>query len=380
MWSSLKAEWALLFRYRGILLILIFAPLFYSFFYPLPYQSSVVTEVGLWVVDADQSQASRRLIDRLDAAPQLRVDQVTATDAGRSEALVAGEVQAYLNVPAGMQADLERGEAITLAYGGSASNFLVYGTAARSMAQVIRAESDQWAQPHRLQTLGNAVQAQARAEPLQLALTPLFNSDRSYLQYLVPGVYLFLVQQVLMLAVGMHWGAQREEGSFAKPLYGFVAQTLIYGVHGLVLVLYLFRWALPLEGVWPALNGAQLFGFGLPFVLSAIWFGMIISRPMQRLETPLLWLLPLSVPLLLMTGISWPHFAMADWLLPLTDWLPATQAAKALLGTAFMGVDASAWGLWLLALFYGGLAMALRCVPVRETAPALPRSTDETPA
>ena len=380
MWSSLKAEWALLFRYRGILLILIGAPLFYSLFYPLPYQAGVVTEVALWVVDADQSQASRRLIDRLDAAPQLRVTQITATDSGRADALIAGEVQAYLDIPAAMQADLERGEAVTLAYGGSASNFLVYGTAARSMAQVIRAESDLWAQPHRLQTLGNAVQAEARAEPLQLALTPLFNSDRSYLQYLVPGVYLFLVQQVLMLAVGMHWGAQRETGSLAKPWLGFVAQTLIYGVHGLALVLYLFRWALPLEGVWPALDGTQLFGFGLPFVLSAIWLGMMVSRPMQRLETPLLWLLPLSVPLLLLTGISWPHFAMADWLLPLTDWLPATQAAKALLGTAFMGVDASVWAPWLLALFYGGLAMALRCVPVRETAPALPRSTDERPA
>lgn len=379
MWTLLKDEWRLLFGHTGIVLILIGAPLFYSLFYPLPYQAGVVTEVALWVSDADQTQASRRLIDRLDAAPQLSVRTVTATDAGRLLALRNGEVQAYVDIPAAYQADLEAGRSVTLAYGGSARNFLVYGTAARTLAQVIRAESDDWAQRYRIQLLGNAVQAQARAEPLQLALTPLFNSDLSYLQYLVPGVYLFLVQQVLMLAVGMHWGAQRERGSIDRPAARFLAQTLIYGIHGLALVLYLFRWALPLEGVWPALTGAQLLQFAVPFVLSAIWLGMIVSRPMRRLETPLLWLLPLSVPLLLMTGISWPEFAMATWLQPLTNGLPATQAALSLLGTAFMGASASAWTAWLLAACYGGLAITLRCVPGRENAPALRPSTDETP-
>ncbi|WP_157954452.1 ABC transporter permease [Saccharospirillum mangrovi] len=378
--NILAEEWALLFRHKGIVLILIGAPIFYSLFYPLPYQAAVVTEVSVWVSDADQTLASRRLVERLDAAPQLAVVRVTPTDAGRANALRDGEVQAYLDIPAGMQADLERGQSVTVAYGGSASNFLVYGTAARTMAQAIRAESDDWAERYRIEMLGNAVQAQARAEPLQLALTPLFNSDLSYLQYLVPGVYLFLVQQVLMLATGMHWGAQRERGDRSRPVRRFIAQTLIYGLHGMALVVYLFRWALPLEGVWPTLTGGQLLNFGTPFVLSAIWLGMVVSRPMQRMETPLLWLLPLSVPLLLLTGISWPAFAMADWVLPLADWLPATQAARTLLATAFMGVEASAGMAWLVAAFYGGLAITLRCVPGRDSAPALRPSTGETRA
>ena len=377
---ALKDELGILFKYRGILLVLIGAPLFYSLFYPLPYQEAQVREVALWVTDADRTQASRHLIDRLDATPSLSVVQVSSDEASLSDALHQGRAQAYIRLPEDMQADLERGEAVTVSYGAAAGNFLVYGTAARALAETIRAESDDWARRHLYETVDNAVQAEARAEPLQLALTPLFNSDRSYLQYLVPGVYLFLVQQVMMLAVGMHWGVQTETGRRPEPVGGFLAQTVIYGLHGLILVIALFKWGLPFQSVWPALTSADLVAYGLPFVLSSVWAGMIVSRFMTRLESPLVWLLPLSVPLLLLTGISWPLFAMADWLRPLSVLVPATLGSQALLGKAFMGAEPELWPLWAMAGLYGGLAMALRFGAARDNAPAPRPSTAGTPA
>lgn len=379
-WKALKNELGVLFSNRGILLVLIGAPLFYSMFYPLPYQQAQVQEVALWVTDVDQSSASRRLIDRFDATPRLNVVEVSTRDAERVEALKTGRAQAYVVLPEDMQADLLRGEAVTVAYGASAGNFLVYGTAARALAEAIRAESDVWAKRHLYESFDNAVQAEGRADPLQLALTPLFNSDRSYLQYLVPGVYLFLVQQVMMLVAGMHWGVQTETGQRPEPFSGFWAQTVIYALPGLLLVLGLFKWALPLQSVWPAVTSADLVMMGLPFVLSSIWAGMIVSRFMTRLESPMIWLLPLSVPLLLMTGISWPHFAMADWLQPLTQLVPATVGSQTLLSKAFMGADPGIGSIWAMAGVYGGLAMALRFGAARDTGPAHHRSTGETPA
>jgi len=380
VFTALKDELSLLFRYRGILLVLLGAPLFYSLFYPLPYQQAQVDEVTLWVHDADRSQASRHLIDRIDATPQLNVVGVSGGEPELRNALRQGRATAYLQLPASLQADLERGDAVTVSYGASAGNFLVYGTAARALAETIRAESDNWARRYLYESVDNAIQADARAEPLQLALTPLFNNNRSYLQYLVPGVYLFLVQQVMMLTVGMHWGAQTEIGRRPEPLSGFLAQTLIYGLHGQILIMALFKWGLPFQSVWPALTSLDMVIYGVPFVLASIWAGMIVSRFMTRLESPLVWLLPLSVPMLLMTGISWPHFAMADWLKPLTLLVPATLGSEALLGKAFMGADPEVWPLWALAGAFGGLAMALRFGAARDTAPVPRPSTVETPA
>ena len=58
-------------RDRGVLLVLLAAPLVYGFFYPWPYSSQAVTRVPVALVDQDGSSLSRQIARFAAASPRL---------------------------------------------------------------------------------------------------------------------------------------------------------------------------------------------------------------------------------------------------------------------------------------------------------------------
>ncbi len=75
----------------GLMLILVGAPIFYSFLYPLPYKNEIATSIPVAVVDQDASALSRTIVRNVAASPRLRLIATYPEIAAARQALVDGE-------------------------------------------------------------------------------------------------------------------------------------------------------------------------------------------------------------------------------------------------------------------------------------------------
>src|SRR5262249_20261095 len=66
--GAFVAEWRRVLAIRGALILLVLAPIVYGFYYPQPYLNQILRKIPIAVVDADQSELSRRIVQTLDAS------------------------------------------------------------------------------------------------------------------------------------------------------------------------------------------------------------------------------------------------------------------------------------------------------------------------
>ncbi len=335
--NTLIQELMWLNRHRGAVLILLGAPILYAFFYPLPYQHAVVDNIPMVIWDAQQSATSRAWIHELDSHPKLQITEVIAGEPDETFWLQQNTAQAFLHIPADADQRIAHQQQVILPYGGKADNFLVYSTSMRAIAETLQHINQQSSEKSFFTVEGNGITAAQLSEPIALNITPLFNEHASYMQYLVPAVFILIVQQVIMIALGMHWGYRFEmKRPIGHPIGVWLAHVSIYLLSGLALILFFFRLILPAQGVVMQGSGMQLLSVAIPFLLAVIGFAMVVSIGFREQESAIVWLLPLAVPFLLLAGASWPSFAMANWAQTIAPWIPSTWGVNAVIDVAFM--------------------------------------------
>ena len=62
---------------KGVLLMLIIAPIIYGFFYPWPYSVEVVNHVPVGIIDHDNSALSHTIVRYASASPRIDVEALT---------------------------------------------------------------------------------------------------------------------------------------------------------------------------------------------------------------------------------------------------------------------------------------------------------------
>ena len=355
--------WRRVFTDAGALLLLVIAPVCYSLFYPQPYLRDVVREVPLAVVDLDHSSLSRQLIRFADAHETL---QVTArVDSWReAEALIAsGRVSAYLVIPAKFRADVLRGRATTIAYGGDASYFLPLKQALSGLADSVGYSAARVKIIRRLAAGESRPSAVAAVQPLRLHLHPVGNTRESYAGYLIPAVFVLILQQTLVLGVGLLAGTLRGRRQpaagpppFGDYLGGSAALAVIYLGHAAFHAGFsLWVYDLPRHG-----ELAALALFTIPLVFACVFFARTLAGFCARRESSIHLYLLMSVPLLFVAGTAWPAEMMPPPLRWLSLLIPSSVGIGGLIRLNQLGAHlpevASWWaGSWGLCALYGWL-------------------------
>jgi ABC-2 type transport system permease protein len=362
----IKGEWQTLFADPGVLLILLGTVVLYSFFYPLPYLPEVVREVPVAVVDQDRSALSRRLVRMSDAHPALRIALQAQSVAEAEAAVQAGRVSGLIVIPAGFDRTIARGGQASVGLYADANYFLLYRQAMTGMATVARTLSA-GIEIRRLQAGGKtARQAAALQRPLRLEAIPLFNPGEGYATYVVPAVLVLILQQTLLIGIGMVGGTARERGALPGPggpgplalLAGKTAVYLsLYAIHGIYYFFILFRiYGFPLRGAPLA-----VMAFLLPFLLAVILLALLLEGFFPRRETAIQVLLFTSLPAVFLAGFAWPAEAIPGWLRIPSFLIPSTAGIEGFLRIQAMGaglgeVQPEWLTLWGLCLLYGLLA------------------------
>ena len=178
---------------------------------------------------------------------------------------------------------------------------------------------------------------------------------------------MLILQQTLVLGIGLSAGTAREtnryhelipidrhyQGIFRIIGGKFFCYFMIYAVMGAYLTM-----VVPCIFSFPQLAHWQdLLPLMLPYVLACIFFGMIVSCVVRYRENVMLLMVFVSVPLLFLTGISWPQQSIPpfwksiSWLFPSTFGVTAYVRLQSM-GATLNDVNVEYCALWVQTLAY----------------------------
>ena len=327
----------------GALLLLVMAGIAYSFFYPLPYQPEQVQQVPVMVVDLDHSSASRQLTRFALAHPQLLVQQVTGELAEAQDALWRGAIDGVLIIPKDLRKNLLAGRRTSVQLVGNGAYFLLNRTVLSGLAEAAGTLSA-GIDIRRLEAKGQsgAQAAQTRA-PLQFLSRPLFNVSEGYGSYVVPAVSILIVQQTLLIGMGLLFGSWAESGYRSAPAtrgFGaYLGMLAAFASIAFVNCLYFFGFVFWFQDYPRGGNLGGMLLFAALFCCMVAACGALIGSFFKEREQALAVLLFTALPMLFLTGFSWPLEALPWPLSWLRLALPSTPGIQGLLALNQMGAS-----------------------------------------
>ncbi|AXN03853.1 ABC transporter permease [Vibrio anguillarum] len=362
--ALLKAELKALFTNPVVLLTVFGGVVFYSFLYPLPYTQQTPREQTLSIVNLDKSQASYQLERMVDATPQVKVIQRDSTIEDAKQAFLNRKVSGILVIPEHFYKDLLLGKSPTLAYAGDASYFLVYGTIVEGLSQA-----------------GGTLAAKSKVsrlvmegEPLSLAaqhysatsinLKPTFNPRMGYVDYVVPAVFVLILQQTMIMAAGLMGGTQKHGNGYwshTTPLRLILVRSIVLVAVYYLLSMYYFGASFTSHGVNTLASAGHLLLLLLPFLLASCLCGIWLGSVTPRRELVTLVVLISSMPLIFSVGFIWPLEAIPRPIIWISNLFPSTPAIQSFLSLNQMGASwdqiSTQWGiLWVQVFGWGALA------------------------
>jgi ABC-2 type transport system permease protein len=366
-----RDEFRRIFALRPAFSVLVVGSVFYAVFYPQPYLNEALRNVPIAIVDADGTTVSRELARRVDATPDIAVTMVLPDLVSAESEVYARKIFGILVIPRNFERDLLHGRASPIALYADASYFLVYQRISGGVIAVARTLGAE-VETARLIGIGvDPVLASAASDPMQLTAVPLFNPEGGYATYVLPGAFVLLLQQILLMGVGLLGtlpGADpaenAAEGSRAGALATVVGKMLAYLLlEAIILPVYLI--ALPYFYGLPRLGGLiPVLVFAVPFVLSVSGLGLVVAAIFKKPLSVQLVLAAIGMPFFFLAGFAWPTEVIPPAVHVASLLVPSTSAINgftrlAQLGAPLADVRSEFLTLWALAFLYGGVVWIL---------------------
>ena len=375
----------------GLIIFLLVVPAIYPILYAFIYNEEVVRDVPVVVVDGDHSSLSRDFVRRLDAAPDVEV-VAQANSLAEAQSLVR-QRKAYgvVSLSSQMNRDLQRGTPVRVQVYCDMSGMLYYKAVLATTTDVALQTN---ARIKVTQTPGATQrQEEITTAPLTYEHVALYNPQSGFATFLLPAVLVLILQQTLILGIGMEAGTRRER---MERTHGFPATNDLTLEAAAILEAsdakhreevnrqrieaeaavargeateVKRRWFHPRHprrrhaprralksllgrssaylSIYRLFDFPQLVEFSdlalfvLPYLLAAVMFGISLSALAHQRESIILVIVFTSVPMLFLSGVSWPASAMSWYWKTLGAVIPSTPAINGFVRLSSMGASLS---------------------------------------
>lgn len=364
----LKAEAKAVFSDTAIVLTIIGGVILYSFLYPQPYLNEAVSELDVVVIDHDNSDVTRRLKFMMQATPQIKISHEVASLKEARKLLVDDVVKGIIVFDKHFTRDLYLGQQPNVAIAADASYFLILGAILEGASKAVLTEAATFKVGRLMQESLPYAKAKEAYSPYVLKTINLFNVHNSYTQYVIPAVFIIILQQTMLIGLGILGGRDMEglnHETINAPVSAVIAARLIifitvFFVHAM----FYFGFSFEFFNVSHLANMSDLVGLTLLFLLSSALLGLSLGAlfPNREMATPII--LFSSLPLVFSAGFVWPIETLPSWIISLSLFFPSTPAIQGFLQLNQMGAPLEAISiqtgvLGLQIVLYGLLAYLL---------------------
>lgn len=298
-----------------ILIVLILGNIGYGFLYNLLYDTNVYREAPIAVVDMSQSDISHHLTDYIDATQQVKIVAKTQNFQEAEKMLIEKDVIGFLYIPSELKTNIMQGRQSECVIYGSTLSFLDYLNISEAVNFACLQINSELL-PDMIKSLNMIdVLFLINGKAVNIVTEALYNSSEGYGTYLIPPVMVIIIFQTLMICVAMMSGSENENrrlnsqfivgrghGAFkivTGKAFCYVTIYLIFAVFFLGFLPPLFK--LPHLG-----NFFEILVLMVPYLFASVFFCLMLSPLFTDSDMPLFLIVFMSVPLVFLTGISYP--------------------------------------------------------------------------
>ena len=319
-----------------ILIVLILGNVGYGFLYNLLYNTNVYKEAPIAIVDMSQSDLSRHIVDYIDATQQVEVVSKTMNFDEAKRMLIEREIVGFLYIPSELKEEIMKGNQAQCVVYGSTLSFLDYLNIYEAVNFASLSVNSELL-PEMVESLNMIdVLFLANDKAVNIVNEPLYNTSEGYGTYLIPPVMVIIIFQTLMITVAMRCGEEKTTRlrdnkttswsySIKIVLGKAFTNVMIYSVFAIF-----FLGLLPLIFDLPHLGDSlDIIIMMIPYLFASVFFCLSLSPLYTDSDMPLFFIVFMSVPLVFLTGISYPlelmpwHWKILHYIIPTA---PATLA------------------------------------------------------
>jgi len=362
-----KEEFRNIFSDAGVILIFIIAVFAYPLIYGIVYSGEVLKEVRIAVIDQSRTSESRKLVRMLDASEFIKITLEPNSLASGTHSFYRGDIHGLVLIPQDFAKKVLSGKQAHVMVYCDASYFLFYKQVFKGSSYAIGTYSA-GVEVRKMEAQGiPPTEALKKRDPIPVITNALYNPAEGYASYVMLGVLILVLQQTLLIGIGMLGGTNRERKRFhflipvGQKRGGTI--PIILGKSAVYLTIYMVN-AIYVLGLVTKIfnfpNRGEFISvalFILPLLLSVIFLAMGLSSIYKNREHSMLVLVFTSIPFIFFSGISWPYESIPAWIKTIAQLVPSTPGIRGILKLDLMGASFSDvindWlHLWLLTLVY----------------------------
>lgn len=327
-----RQELRSVFKDQGVLIFFILVPLGYPLLYAFIYTNETVREVPAAVVDNNRSTLSREYLRFVDASADIEIKSFCSDMEEARLLLKEGKVYGIIYIPENFSRDIAKGEQTTVTLYCDMSGMLYY----KAMLTANTNASLMMNKEIKIERSGNTTdrQDEVSTAPIEYEDISIFNPQNGFASFLIPAVLILIIQQTLLLGIGLSAGTARESNRFrdlvpmSRHYHGtlriVLGKSLVYFMVYAVMGAYMLCIVPKIFSLVQIAQAGTMIVFLIPYLLACVFFAMTCSIFIHHREACMMIYVFTSVPLLFISGISWPGAAVpafwegVSWIFPST--------------------------------------------------------------
>jgi len=240
----------------GTVLIFIVALILYPMLYSIGYLNQTIRDIPVAVVDMDHSAMSRQYTRMLDATEQISVSCKPGSVREAEQLFYKGTIHGVILIPDNFEKEILCGRQADVTVYCDAGKFFVYKQV-YSASAFATATLNAGVEIRSLLAQGRSWdRALNHAEGLNAQFFDLYNPSSGYCTFIVPGILIVVIQQSLLVGIGLLFGKNNERRKFiaeGEPIHTSVhslamtlgkatAYVVLYLLTTLVTLVLFYHW------------------------------------------------------------------------------------------------------------------------------------------
>lgn len=327
---SRPSQWQVIRSDKWLLSCLTWLPVVLALLIWWIFSEGIARDLPIGVVALESSQLSRQLSRELDASPTLAIQTSYPSVAAAKQAMVEGSIYAYVVIPRHFERDIYQNNPpeVSVFYN---SQYILVGKLINSAASRTLATFSAQVGSVKQLAKGNSTMTSAigKAVTLRSQITPLFNKNGNYAQFLVsaivPALWTIFIMVTTILVLAANLRLMSLETLIGKgPIRSLLSLGSFYFplflLQGIAFVLWFYVWlGWPMAGSFTTLLMAQGITVVSCMLMGAFFFFMTLD-PARALSFA--------------GAYSAPSFAFMGVTFPATDMNTIAQFWRSLLPAA----------------------------------------------